>query len=194
MDLTRWSSAPSTLKIRQRIIESLQQSAGLVGAIFKDDCKIRRPALRICLACFLAPHQNWSMKSLGNRCILAAFPIQRWGQILNHARRRVSLILSVSVVAGAYLFWACDTRAQSDLPAAQEPMLAEPGDWAADFNEAQIACYNGSMNACDSIWKSKRVLFDTFLYQYGRSCGGRVDRRQISRAGLDCTEAFPGYE
>jgi hypothetical protein len=76
----------------------------------------------------------------------------------------------------------------------QEPRLAEPGDWAADFNNAQIACYEGHMSACDSIWKSDRVLFDTFLYEYGRSCGGRVDRRQISRAGLDCTEAFPGYE
>lgn len=87
-------------------------------------------------------------------------------------------------------------QAQSvdDLPEPQQPQLAEPGDWAADFNQAQIACYEGHMIACDSIWKSDRVLFDTFLYEYGRSCGGRVDRRQISRSGLDCTEAFPGHE
>lgn len=113
---------------------------------------------------------------------------------MNHARRRASLILAVSVVASVYLFWKCDTRAQSDLPAPQEPWLAEPGDWAADFNQLQIACYEGHMRACDSIWKSNRVLTDTFLYEYGRSCGGRVDRRQISRSGLDCTEAFPGHE
>ena len=136
------------------------------------------------------------MKPLRNICILPAFPFGRRGQILNHARRRASLILAVSVVASVYLFWKCDTRAQSadDLPTALEPQLAEPGDWAADFNQLQIACYEGHMGACDSLWKSNRVLTDTFLYDYGRSCGGRVDRRQISRSGLDCTEAFPGHE
>ena len=125
--------------------------------------------------------------------MVATLPLRRWEQILNRARRHASLILAVSVAASGYLLWTCDTRAQSDLPPAQEPMLAEPGDWAADFNEAQIACYQGSMSACDSIWKSKRVLFGTWLFNYGRTCGGRVDLRQIRRASLDCTEAFPGY-
>ena len=149
----------------------------------------------ICLACFLAPHQNRGMKPLRNICILPALPLERRGQILNHARRRASLILAVSVVASVYLFWTCDTRAQSDLPDPQEqPRLAEPGNWDADFNPLQIACYEGHMRACDSLWKSNRVLTDTFLYDFGRSCGARVDRRQISRSGLDCTEAFPGHE
>jgi hypothetical protein len=133
----------------------------------------RPPISRICLACSPAPYQNRSVKPL----------------------RIIRILTAVLVVASVYLFWRCDTRAQSedDLPTPQEPQLAEPGDWAADFNDAQIACYEGQMSACDSIWKSDRVLFDTFLYEYGRSCGGRVDRRQISRAGLDCTEAFPGH-
>jgi hypothetical protein len=133
------------------------------------------------------------MKPLKNICVLPAFPLGRRGQILNHARRRVSLILAVSVVASVYLFWKGDTRAQSDLPAPQEPQLAEEGDWAADFNQLQIACYEGHMGACDSIWKSNRVLFDTFLFNYGRTCGGRVDLREIRRADLDCAEAFPGH-
>ena len=56
---------------------------------------------------------------------------------------------------------ACNTRAYADdLRAPSEPLLAEPGDWAADFNEAQLACYKGSMSACDGIWLSKRVLSD----------------------------------
>jgi len=136
------------------------------------------------------------MKPLRSICILVAFLLERSGQSLNRARRRASLILAVSVVASVYLFWKCDTRAQSadDLPTALEPQLAEPGDWAADFNQAQMACYEGHMRACDSIWKSDRVLFDTFLFNYGRTCGGRVDLRQIRRAGLSCTEAFPGHE
>jgi len=81
-------------------------------------------------------------------------------------------------------------------------MLAEQGDWAADFNEAQVACYNGSMRACDSIWLSNRVLSDTFLHNYGRTCGGRVSLDELRRAGafrlqgpsLHCVEIFPGHE
>ena len=116
--------------------------------------------------------------------------------MLNHARRRASRMLVVPFVASVCLFWECETRAQTadDLPSPQEPWLAEPGDWAADFNEAQTACYQGSMRACDSIWVNDRVLLDSFLYEYGRTCGGRVDMREIRRANVTCNEAFPGHE
>src|SRR5204862_2595489 len=109
------------------------------------------------------------MKLLRSICILAAFPLERSGQILNQARRRASLILAVSVVASICLFWKCDTRAQSadDLPTPLAPQLAEPGDWAADFNQAQMACYEGHMRACDSIWRSDRVLLDNLVAQLG---------------------------
>jgi hypothetical protein len=69
---------------------------------------------------------------------------------------------------------ASEQSAAPHLPPPSEPMLAERGDWAADFNQAQITCFKGSMSACDAIWLSKRVLLDTFLYNYGRTCGGRV--------------------
>lgn len=116
--------------------------------------------------------------------------------MVSPACRRASGMLVVPLAAGIHLFLQCDARAQAadTLPAAAEPWLAEPGDWAADFNEAQVACYEGSMTACDSIWMNDRVLFDTFLGDYGRSCGGRVDIREIRRANLTCAEAFPGYE
>jgi hypothetical protein len=122
--------------------------------------------------------------------------------MLNHPRRHGSRMLAVLFVVTGYLFWECDTRAQSGLPSAEEPWLAEPGDWAADFNQAQVACYRGSMRACDSIWLSRRVLMDTWLYNYGRTCGGRVSLDELRSAGafrlggpsLRCTEIFPGYE
>jgi len=106
---------------------------------------------------------------------------------------RLRAILSA---ASVYLFFEAGLAAQTvdELPDPQEPMLAEPGDWAADFNEAQSACYQGSMRACDSIWLSERVLLDSFLDHYGRTCGGRVDLREIRRANLNCTEAFPGHD
>jgi hypothetical protein len=114
----------------------------------------------------------------------------------SHVRRRAFRIWAAPFVASACLLWECHANAQSadDLPNAAEPWLAEEGDWAADFNEAQVACYQGSMGACDSIWSSDRVLTDTFLYEYGRTCGGRVDRREIVQAGLSCADAFPGHE
>jgi hypothetical protein len=110
--------------------------------------------------------------------------------------RRVSRILGVSLVACVYLSWPCETRAQSaaNLPSPEEPLLADPGNWAADFNQSQIACFRGSMSACDSIWLSQRVLLDSWLGKYGRTCGGRADLRAIRRADLRCTEAFPGHD
>lgn len=110
----------------------------------------------------------------------------------NHASR----LWVIPFAASAYLFVEAGLGAQTvdELPDAQEPMLAEPGDWAADFNEAQLACYQGSMRACDSIWLNERVLLDSLLAQYGRTCGGRVDLREIRRANLNCTEAFPGHD
>ena len=50
------------------------------------------------------------------------------------------------------------------------------------------------MSACDSRWLYEWVLMDTFLGQYGRTCGGRVDLREIRRANVTCTEAFPDNE
>jgi hypothetical protein len=93
------------------------------------------------------------------------------------------------------LFLEGDTRAQSEgeLPEAAEPWLAEEGDYYAQFNQAQIACYKGSMKACDSIWLSERILMDTWLHNYGRTCGGRVNLRAIRRANVTCAEAFPGH-
>ena len=117
--------------------------------------------------------------------------------MLIHARRRALPMLAVPLVAGVCLFGGLHTRAQSSgnlPPAAEEPWLAEPGNYYADFNEAQIACYKGSMRACDLIWLSDRILMDSWLGQYGRTCGARADLRAIRRANLSCTEAFPGND
>jgi len=107
-----------------------------------------------------------------------------------------SRLWAIPLAASACLFFEAGLVAQTadELPNAQEPLLAEPDDWAADFNEAQLACFQGSMRACDSIRLNERILLDSFLAQYGRTCGGRVDLREIRRANLNCTEAFPGHD
>jgi hypothetical protein len=91
------------------------------------------------------------------------------------------------------LEWNTNAQSEGELPDAAEPQLAEEDDWTARYNEAQIECHEGSMKACDSIWMDDRVLMDTFLYNYGRTCGGRVDLRTIRREGFSCVEAFPGH-
>lgn len=103
-------------------------------------------------------------------------------------------IVSLPFAILCIMLVVCTVVWADDLPPGEEPWLAEPGDWAANFNEAQIACYMGSMAACDSIWLNDRVLMETFLYKYGRTCGGRVDYRAIRRAGASCIDVFPGYE
>ena len=85
-------------------------------------------------------------------------------------------------------------QSAGDLPPALEPWLPEPGDRYAVFNPAVIACYQGSMMACDSIGLNDQILMDSFLGQYGRTCGGRANLRAIRRENLSCTEAFPGHE
>jgi hypothetical protein len=130
------------------------------------------------------------------------------GKDLNSRRKimskRVATIFAVRFAAVVIILSGYDTwaRADDDLPPSVYPEQAEPGDWAADFNEALIACYNGSMSTCDSIWLSKRVLIDTYLWQYGRTCGGRVDLDALRSAGafrlggpdMHCTDIFPGHE
>jgi hypothetical protein len=86
------------------------------------------------------------------------------------------------------------TRAQTPLPPPQEPQLAEPGDRYAVYNEAQVACYRGSMRACDSLGLNDRILMDSFLGQYGGSCGGRVNLRAMRRSDHNCRTAFPGND
>lgn len=73
--------------------------------------------------------------------------------MLNHTRRPVIRILAVPFAAAVAMLSGYDALASpaDDLPPPSEPLLTEPDDWAADFNDAQVACYNGSMGACDSI-------------------------------------------
>ena len=102
-------------------------------------------------------------------------------------RTLVFALLTLLVPQGA-------ATAQGGLPPPQEPWLAEPGDRYAEFNPAVLACYQGSMSACDSISLNSRILMDSFLGQYGGTCGGRANLRAMRRSSLNCTEAFPGHE
>jgi hypothetical protein len=73
-----------------------------------------------------------------------------------------------------------------DLPDAGEPPLG------SEYDDTVMACYNGSMTACDALWMDDHILMDSALGKYGRTCGGRLERAS-QRQGNSCVEFF-GHE
>ena len=55
-----------------------------------------------------------------------------------------------------------------------EPPLADTG-WTVPYNELVIACYQGTMDACDRVASDRGMDFDTPIYNYAATCGGRLD-------------------
>jgi hypothetical protein len=57
-----------------------------------------------------------------------------------------------------------------------DPPLADSG-WTVRYNDLLVACYQGNMNACDRIASDQGMVFDTPIYNYAATCGGRLDMR-----------------
>ena len=55
-----------------------------------------------------------------------------------------------------------------------EPPLANSG-WTVRYNGLLIACYEGTMEACDSVASDRGMVFDTPIYNWAATCGGRLD-------------------
>jgi hypothetical protein len=93
--------------------------------------------------------------------------------------------------------------AEDEFPPPFEPPLADSG-WTAKYNEMLFACYQGSMGACDSVASDQGMVFDTPIYNYAATCGGRLDivaARRLSAQMLQngiregtCAYIFPGHE
>jgi hypothetical protein len=54
------------------------------------------------------------------------------------------------------------------------PPLADSG-WTVRYNELLVACYQGTMDACDRVASDRGMVFDTPVYNYAATCGGRLD-------------------
>ena len=61
-----------------------------------------------------------------------------------------------------------------------EPPLADSG-WTVPYNELLLACYQGAMDACDRVASDRGMVFDTPIYNYAATCGGRLDIVTIRR-------------
>jgi hypothetical protein len=68
-----------------------------------------------------------------------------------------------------------------------EPPLADSG-WTVPYNELLLACYQGNMGACDRVASDRGMVFDTPIYNYAATCGGRLDivtARRVSARMLE---------
>ena len=80
-----------------------------------------------------------------------------------------------------------------------EPPLADSG-WTVPYNELLLACYQGTMDACDRVASDRGMISDTPIYNYAATCGGRLDiveARRLSAGMLEngiregtCSYAF----
>jgi hypothetical protein len=61
-----------------------------------------------------------------------------------------------------------------------EPPLADSG-WTVPYNELLIACYRGTMDACDRVASDRGMVFNTPIYNYASTCGGRLDLATVRR-------------
>jgi hypothetical protein len=86
----------------------------------------------------------------------------------------------------AVFILATNPASADELPAPGEPPLG------SEYDDTVLACYNGSMTACDALWMDDRILMDSLLGKYGRTCGGRLERAS-QRQGNSCVEFF-GHE
>ena len=67
------------------------------------------------------------------------------------------------------------------------PPLADSG-WTVPYNELLIACYQGTMAACDRVASDKGMVWDTAISDYARTCGGRLDKTTARRLSAQMLE------
>jgi hypothetical protein len=87
-----------------------------------------------------------------------------------------SSIVIIQIVAMSFLATSglSETAFAEDEFFPTEPPLADSG-WTVPYNELLLACYQGTMSACDRVASDRGMVFDTPIYNYAATCGGRLD-------------------
>jgi hypothetical protein len=85
----------------------------------------------------------------------------------------IRIALPTAILAFAAGLWASGTVfAEEFYPT--EPPLADSG-WTVRYNDLLAACYQGDMEACDHVASDKGMVFDTPIYNWAATCGGRLN-------------------
>lgn len=123
---------------------------------------------------------------------------RRWLMVSVVVPIAVALIGALGVVIQHWL--TSEKSSETVVSAVLPPSDPIPAAWCFDCNPQLIAvardCRDGSMHACDDLWKSvadPKVAEPGAIHDYGISCGGR---RQLKSAGYqykDCTDEYPGH-
>ena len=90
--------------------------------------------------------------------------------------RVVTNVLAAQIAAMSFLVLPglSGTAFAEDELLPTEPPLADSG-WTVPYNELLLACYQGTMDACDRVASDRGMVFDTPIYNYAATCGGRLD-------------------
>jgi hypothetical protein len=92
--------------------------------------------------------------------------MNRIGGTVVTLRIAATCCLALSGLSGTA--WAEDEYFPTERP------IADSG-WTAPYNELLLACYQGIMDPCDLIASDRGMVFDTPIYSYAATCGGRLD-------------------
>jgi hypothetical protein len=112
---------------------------------------------------------------------------------MNYFARHIVEARIVAIVFLALYDLSGTAFAQDVLPPS-EPPLADSG-WTVPYNELLIACYQGTMAACDRVSHDKGMVFDTPIFDYAATCGGRLDKIFVRRLSARMLEnGIPGGE
>ena len=96
-----------------------------------------------------------------------------------------------------------DTSTSAPVSPSAEPLPPAdpiPAAWCFDCTPALLPvardCRDGSMHACDDLWKSvadNKEDEPPAIHEYGISCGGRRQLRSPGYQYKDCSDEVPGH-
>ena len=84
------------------------------------------------------------------------------------------VLARIAAIAFAALAGSGQTALAQEQRFPTEPPLADSG-WTEPYNELLLACYQGTMDACDRVASDRGMVFGTPIYDYAATCGGRLD-------------------
>jgi hypothetical protein len=100
---------------------------------------------------------------------------------------RIAVLAQVASMFCVFQSSLSQSAFAQDQVAPPEPPLAETG-WTVRYNDLLLACYQGSMDAWDRVASDRGMVFDTPIYNYAATCGGRLDIRSARHLSAQMLE------
>ena len=126
---------------------------------------------------------------------------KRWLMVSVIVPITVALISAVTVAIQHWITHRSDSDTSTSASVAALPAADPiPAAWCFDCNPQLLTvardCRDGSMHACDDLWKTVADPKETepaAIHEYGLSCGGRRPLKSPGYQYKDCSDEFPGH-